>query len=57
MKINNDHENVVQFKFYDIDAVQNMKIPNKGKSLALFHISACSLKKKFDNLEHLLRHK
>lgn len=45
LKINNDPENVVQFKFYDIDVVQKMKIPNKSKSLTLFHISACSLKK------------
>ena len=31
-----------------------MKIPNKDKSLALFHINACSLNKNFNELEHLL---
>ena len=30
-----------------------MKIPNKDKSLALFHINACSLNKYFNELEHL----
>ena len=31
-----------------------MKIPNKDKSLALFHINACSLNKNSTELEHLL---
>ena len=31
-----------------------MKIPNKNKSLALFHINACSLNKNLNELEHLL---
>ena len=31
-----------------------MKIPNKDKSLALFHINVCSLNKNFNELEHLL---
>ena len=31
-----------------------MKIPNKDRSLALFHINACSLNKNFNELEHLL---
>ena len=38
----------------DIDELQTMKIPNKDKSLALFHINACSLNKNFNELEHLL---
>ena len=42
-KDNTDPENVVQSKYYDIDELQNMKIPNKDKSLTLFHINACSL--------------
>ena len=51
---NIDPENVVQSKYYDIDELQTMKIPNKDKSLALFHINACSLNKNFNELEHLL---
>ena len=51
---NTDPENVVQSKYYDIDELQTMKIPNKDKSLALFHINACSLNKNFNELEHLL---
>ena len=47
---NTNPENVVQFQNYDIDELQNMKIP---KSLALFHINACSLNKNFDDLEHV----
>ena len=31
-----------------------MKIPNKDKSLALFHINASSVNKNFDDLQHLL---
>ena len=30
-----------------------MKIPNKDKSLALFHINSCSPSKSFDDLQHL----
>ena len=51
---NIDPENVVQSKYYDIDELQTMKIPKKDKSLALFHINACSLNKNFNELEHLL---
>ena len=50
---NNDPENVVNSKYYDIDQIQTLKFPNKHKSLALFHINACSLSKNFD--EHLLK--
>ena len=32
-----------------------MKIPNKDKSLALFHINASSQNKNFDDLQHLLK--
>ena len=51
---NTDPENVVQSKCYDINELQTMKIPNKDKSLALFHINACSLKKNFNELQRLL---
>ena len=32
---NNDPENVIQSKYYDIDELQQLKIPNKEKSLSL----------------------
>ena len=48
-----DPENIVQSKYYDIDELQTMKIPNKDKSLALFHINACFLNKNFNELVHL----
>ena len=52
---NIDPKNIVQSKYYDIDYLQNMKIPNKDKSLALFHINASSQNKNFDDLQHLLK--
>ena len=51
---NNDPENISSSKYYDIDRMDNVEIPNKNKSLSLFHINACSLKKNFDDLQHLL---
>ena len=51
----NDPENVVNSKYYDIDQIQTLQFPNKQKSLALFHINACSLNKNFDDLDHLLK--
>ena len=52
---NTDPENVVKSKYYDIDELQNMKIPNKDKSLvALFHINTFSLNKNFDDFQPLL---
>ena len=53
---NNDPENVVNSKFYDIDQIQTLKFPGKHKPLALFHINACSLSKDFDDLDHLLKY-
>ena len=32
----------------------SIEAPHKNKSLSLFHINACSLKKNFDDLQHLL---
>ena len=32
----------------------DIEIPHKNKSLSLFHLNACSLNKKFDDLQHLL---
>ena len=54
-KKSSDPENVVNSKFYDIDQTQTLKFPDKHKSLALFHINACSLNKNFDDPDHLLK--
>ena len=48
-------ENVVRCKYYDLEKVQLMKIPNKNSCLSLFHINNCSLNKNFDNLEYLIK--
>ena len=52
---NNDPENVIQSKYHDIDELQQLKIPNKEKSLSLFHINSCSLNKNFEELQNLLQ--
>ena len=41
-------------KYYDIDEIHNVEIPNKNKSLSLFHINACSYNRNFDDHQHLL---
>ena len=41
-------------KYYDIEEMNNIKIPHKNKALSLFHINACSLNKNFDDMQHLL---
>ena len=51
---NTDPENIAQSRYCDIDELKTTKIPNKDKSLALFHINACSLNKNVNELEHLL---
>ena len=52
---NSDPENVVQSKYFDIDELQQLKIPNKEKSLSFFHINSCSLNKNFEELQNLLQ--
>ena len=34
--------------------VKTLRIPHKNKSLFLFQVNACSLKKRFDDLQYLL---
>ena len=48
-------ENVVNSRYFDIDEIQALKLHDKTNSLSLFHINACSLNKKFDDLEYLLK--
>ena len=43
-----------KFTYLLTDKLQTMKIHNKNKSLASFHINACSLNKNFNELEYLL---
>ena len=50
-----DPENFVRCKYYDLEEVQSMKIPNKNSCLSLFHINTCSLNKKLENLEYLIK--
>ena len=38
----------------DNDGMHNIKIPQKNKSLPLFHVNAYSLNKNFDELQYLL---
>ena len=42
-------------RYYDIEEIQTLNIPNKSKSLSMFHINTCSLSKNFDDLEYLLK--
>ena len=50
----NDAEKKFLSKYCDIEEMHNTEIPHKNKSLSLFHIKACSLNKKFDDLQYLL---
>ena len=50
-----DPENVLRCKYYDLEEVQSMKIPNKNSCLSLFHINTCSLNKNFGGLEYLIK--
>ena len=48
--------NLKIFLFLNIMIIEKMHvgIPNKNKSLSLFHINAYSLNKNFDDLQYLL---
>ena len=46
---------MIKSKYYDIDELQQLKIPNKEKSLSFFHINSCSLIKDFEELQNLLQ--
>ena len=52
---NRDPDNAVKCRYYDIEEIQTLNIPNKSKSLSMFHINTCSLSKNFDDLEYLLK--
>ena len=48
-------ETFIFSKYYDIDELHQLEIPNKEKSLSLFHINSCSLNKNFEELQNLLQ--
>ena len=50
----NDTEKVCSSKYYNIEELRNIEIPQKNKSLSLFHINGCSLNKTFHDLQHLI---
>ena len=50
-----DTENVIQSKYYDINELQQLEIPNKEKSLSLSHINSCSLNNNSNKLQNLLQ--
>ena len=52
---NKDSDNVVKCRYYYIEEIQTLNIPNKSKSLSMFHMNTCSLSKNFDDLEYLLK--
>ena len=49
----NDPKKVCSSKYYDIEEMRNIKIPDKNKLLFLFHKNTYSLNKTFDHLQHL----
>ena len=51
---NNNLRNISSSKYYDIDDMHYIEIPNKNKYLFLFHMNACSLNKNFDDLQNHL---
>ena len=51
----NDPENVVNSRYFNIDQIQSLEFCQKEKSLSLFRINTCSLNKTFDDLVYLLK--
>ena len=48
-------ENRSDSKYYDIDELQKLRIPNKENSPSVFHINSCSLNKNSEELQNLLQ--
>ena len=51
---NNDTENIINCKYYNIDDIQNISNLNYKDALSLFHINAFSLSKNIEELEYLI---
>ena len=43
--MNDDPDNVVNFKLYSTNEIQSLKTAHKNKSFSMFHIIVCSLNK------------
>ena len=54
-EMNDDRDNVVNFKYYSINQIQSLKTANKSKSRSMFNINVYSLNKNFDDLKYLLK--
>ena len=52
----NDPENNSSSKYYEIDQIHDIKIPHKNDLQPLFHISAYSFVKRFDDFQNLELH-
>ena len=50
---NNNSENIINYKYYDIDEIQTLNKLNNECTLSLFHINSCSLSKNIEDLEYL----
>ena len=50
---NNDPENLVNCKYYDISQVKKLKTCDGNKSLPLFHLNTCSLSKNVGDFQLL----
>ena len=48
-------ENAVNSRHFYVDQIQSLKFAQKENPPSLFHITACSLNKIFDNLVYLLK--
>ena len=51
---NEDSDDLVNCKYYNIEEMSNLKDSINNNSLSLFHLNISSLNKHIDNLEHLL---
>ena len=51
---NNNSENIINCKYYDMDEIQALNKLNNKRALSLSHINSCSLSKNIGDLEYLL---
>ena len=54
---NKDADNAAKGRYYNIEEIQTLKIPNKSKSLSMFQNNPSCLCDNFDDLEYLLQTK
>ena len=51
---NRNTENIIKWKYYDVEEIQSLNSLNHEDALILFHINTCSLPKNFEELQFLL---